>query len=666
MACAVTSDGEKVYMAGTVKDGAVLLPDPSDAAKVEATSYGGDDIFVAQYQTTDGTLNYAKQLGTRQDDSLGQGTSLATNANGDAIVVGNTNGSLMRVKATPFTTNMFVLSLARKMGHHLPFYEMMEDIGETTSFPGYSKSVNPFYFNGETDKSIVSSKNSANQAKESTAATNLVTNTSTWLANSSAQSNSTAFQTNNSSIGDPLSKNTSAQANEENQGLILSLGRQSNEEETNKPTEPENSLAPTQSTTSPTNSPTPGPTALPTVRPSSNPTLTPTTEPTSSSPTVSPTNEPTTASPFGSVGSLPPPSLAPTSSSNSQPPSSIENSNSSSTEQIVETTISERPIDINSNSTQDPSKNETGNSTSQYQPTDTPNQTQIGASSSTNIEGTIEDNNQLLPLREDPEHPSYEAESGAIMYGRPQRPDETSEPPFSSTADVQTTSPPEESKQNVSLSPTSNLRTNPPISIIPQVNNKPIGKPSKRPIAQGDSESSEEESLMPSIVALIVLGNLVVAITSVILYQVYRDRRMWRSRVLPDLEGAGQADAEIGLDVAMLLGSGRWKVDSTVEPMRSDSERSGLSSERSVLSPLASSSHTTVDGRLIMEMKPPPPPPPPPSSPPPPNRYDPVPIPHFCAGVPLSVAECYDSGAGRDKYDSLKDSDSASGTTIRK
>lgn len=155
MACSVTADGEDVYMAGSVKDGAILKFDPADAANVNAESHGGDDIFVAQYKTLDGTLNWAKQMGTAYDDSLGQGTSLVSNANGDAVVLGNTNGSLMRKKASPSTTDMFVLSLARKRGNHLPFFETMMESGPTDTSDGFSKNTNPYYFDSETDETPI-------------------------------------------------------------------------------------------------------------------------------------------------------------------------------------------------------------------------------------------------------------------------------------------------------------------------------------------------------------------------------------------------------------------------------------------------------------------------------------------------------------------------------
>jgi len=154
IACAVTADGKDVYLAGTVKDGAVLQSGLQDAYNEDIIGHGGDDIFVAQYSTLGGKLNWAKQMGTSSDDSLGQGNSIATNANGDAIVLGNTRGSLMRKKMATTTNDMFVLSLARKRGRHLPFYESMMASGATVSgHTGFSKSTNPYYFDPQTDQS---------------------------------------------------------------------------------------------------------------------------------------------------------------------------------------------------------------------------------------------------------------------------------------------------------------------------------------------------------------------------------------------------------------------------------------------------------------------------------------------------------------------------------
>jgi hypothetical protein len=87
-ACVVTPDDEFVYMAGAVKDGAALSLRKDQSFK----SAGADDIFVAQFGSHDGSLQFAKQLGTPEDDYLALGNSLATDEEGNLIVLGNTRG----------------------------------------------------------------------------------------------------------------------------------------------------------------------------------------------------------------------------------------------------------------------------------------------------------------------------------------------------------------------------------------------------------------------------------------------------------------------------------------------------------------------------------------------------------------------------------------------
>jgi hypothetical protein len=81
MACVVTPDVEFVYMAGAVKDGAALSLRYDHSFR----SAGADDIFVAQFGTHDGSLQFSKQMGTYEDDYLALGTSLATDVEGNLI-----------------------------------------------------------------------------------------------------------------------------------------------------------------------------------------------------------------------------------------------------------------------------------------------------------------------------------------------------------------------------------------------------------------------------------------------------------------------------------------------------------------------------------------------------------------------------------------------------
>jgi hypothetical protein len=129
IACAVTPDGSHVYMAGTVKDGAVISVDGKNP---NGFSAGQDDVFVAQLFTKNGTISYAQQFGTSRDDTLGNGDSLLCDKDGNAVVLVNTKGSLLRNK-TAFAeldvTDVVIMSLDRNTGDH----ETVVEIGDFLS-----------------------------------------------------------------------------------------------------------------------------------------------------------------------------------------------------------------------------------------------------------------------------------------------------------------------------------------------------------------------------------------------------------------------------------------------------------------------------------------------------------------------------------------------------
>ena len=87
IACAVSSDRSLVYFVGGVEDGAALSGE---------TSKGGDDFFVAQFDTVSGDMNWIRQAGTAGDDWLAHGGALAVDKFDNAIVYGDTTGSLFR------------------------------------------------------------------------------------------------------------------------------------------------------------------------------------------------------------------------------------------------------------------------------------------------------------------------------------------------------------------------------------------------------------------------------------------------------------------------------------------------------------------------------------------------------------------------------------------
>jgi len=92
---------------------------------------GGTDIFVASYKTSDGTLNFLRQIGSSKDDTPARGNGgIAVDRIGNAIVVGNTRGSLMRKRdvaeyifgqgGSEAASDVFIMSLERDTGEYAP------------------------------------------------------------------------------------------------------------------------------------------------------------------------------------------------------------------------------------------------------------------------------------------------------------------------------------------------------------------------------------------------------------------------------------------------------------------------------------------------------------------------------------------------------------------
>ena len=105
LACAVTSDGANVYIGGVVEEGSVV---PGQA------SLGRDDVFVAQYNVRNGNFTLVQQVGSTKDDTL---VDIVVDKDDNAIVLGNTRGSLLRPKSDNSTTSdVFIMSFARNTG----------------------------------------------------------------------------------------------------------------------------------------------------------------------------------------------------------------------------------------------------------------------------------------------------------------------------------------------------------------------------------------------------------------------------------------------------------------------------------------------------------------------------------------------------------------------
>jgi hypothetical protein len=89
--CAVY--GDFVYLAGVVKDGAAMIS-PSDPQQ----SYGMDDLFVAQLEASSGEIQWVNQIGTSKNERLGAGGAITVDPAGNVILLGQTEGSLYRVR----------------------------------------------------------------------------------------------------------------------------------------------------------------------------------------------------------------------------------------------------------------------------------------------------------------------------------------------------------------------------------------------------------------------------------------------------------------------------------------------------------------------------------------------------------------------------------------
>lgn len=110
-------DGDVIYVAGLAYQGSTLGGESSN---------GGNDVFVAQLSTEDGTVNWLKQIGTSGDDNLALGGALTLDESGNVVVFGDTTGSFYRSRASSeVASDLFVLTMDRTDGS---FPEVSGDI----------------------------------------------------------------------------------------------------------------------------------------------------------------------------------------------------------------------------------------------------------------------------------------------------------------------------------------------------------------------------------------------------------------------------------------------------------------------------------------------------------------------------------------------------------
>ena len=114
MSCAVTPDGQDVYLAGIIEDGASF-------SLYNQASFGKDDIFLLQSKAKDGTLQFLRQIGTSGTDRLSPG-GLTTDELGNAILMGHTEGSFFRSRQfdqeSEKTDDLFIMTVMRDTGDY--------------------------------------------------------------------------------------------------------------------------------------------------------------------------------------------------------------------------------------------------------------------------------------------------------------------------------------------------------------------------------------------------------------------------------------------------------------------------------------------------------------------------------------------------------------------
>jgi len=106
--CAVTDDGEILYVTGTTEDGGALKGWESN---------GGDDIWVRKYSANTGEAHWEIQAGTDEDESLAKGGAIVIDNFNNAIIYGNTRGSMGRIRDEDLempddTNDIFVMTVS--------------------------------------------------------------------------------------------------------------------------------------------------------------------------------------------------------------------------------------------------------------------------------------------------------------------------------------------------------------------------------------------------------------------------------------------------------------------------------------------------------------------------------------------------------------------------
>lgn len=114
--CDVINGAGFLYVAGNVENGATIDYESQ-------TSAGRDDIVVAKLSTSDGNVAWLKQVGSNGDDRVAFSGGVKVDANGNAVVFGDTNGSFFRDRTldgpTEHYADLFVLIFHQDDGSHM-------------------------------------------------------------------------------------------------------------------------------------------------------------------------------------------------------------------------------------------------------------------------------------------------------------------------------------------------------------------------------------------------------------------------------------------------------------------------------------------------------------------------------------------------------------------
>ena len=112
LGCAVSDD--IVYIGGSVESGGSMVHG-SDVK----TSNGKDDVWVAQLNQDTAQILWMQQIGTPEKDIMSRAGGIVADANGNAVVLGDTYGSLFRDRSPEESSddsNIFVVSLNKADG----------------------------------------------------------------------------------------------------------------------------------------------------------------------------------------------------------------------------------------------------------------------------------------------------------------------------------------------------------------------------------------------------------------------------------------------------------------------------------------------------------------------------------------------------------------------